>query len=133
MALEDDQQVERLAYCTFFVDYYHHLWQLFLDILCNKVSLRLIKRQMGLMQTLQEVNSVVAPEVSSSQSQVDLTTFKAENEPMLEYLKDSAERKRVQASLTRLQSQMTEIPIIVGDQEKRTRDFRFQVKVGIAA
>ena len=88
---------------------------------------------MGLMQTLQEVNSVVAPEVSSSQSQVDLTTFKAENEPMLEYLKDSAERKRVQASLTRLQSQMTEIPIIVGDQEKRTRDFRFQVKVGIAA
>lgn len=82
---------------------------------------------MGLMQAFEEVKEAIAPEAPKVNA--DLTHFKAENEPMFEYLKDSPERKRVQASIARLQSQMTEVPIVVGDQEKRTRDFRFQVKV----
>ncbi|GAU98469.1 hypothetical protein RvY_09609 [Ramazzottius varieornatus] len=90
------------------------------------MSNRLVRRQIGLMQALEEVKEAIAPEAPKVNA--DLTHFKAENEPMFEYLKDSPERKRVQASLARLQSQMTEVPIVVGDQEKRTRDFRFQVK-----
>ena len=60
---------------------------------------------------------------------VDVASFHAVNEPLLEYLKESDERKRVQGALKRLSSQIIDVPIVVGDKEIRTKEFQFQVQV----
>ncbi|XP_065333703.1 delta-1-pyrroline-5-carboxylate dehydrogenase, mitochondrial [Cloeon dipterum] len=49
-----------------------------------------------------------------------------QNEPILEYLKGSKERKELQAALDKLSSQCQEVPIIIGDKEIKNSDVQYQ-------
>lgn len=53
--------------------------------------------------------------------------FSIKNEPMLQYLKGSKERKELTAALTKYQDVCTEIPIIIGGQEIKTDRVQYQL------
>lgn len=60
--------------------------------------------------------------------------MQAVNEPLLEYLNGSEERKHVESSLRKLGGQITDVPIVIGDQEIRNKaEFKFQIMVKITA
>lgn len=50
-----------------------------------------------------------------------------QNEPVLEYLQGSEERKELEKQLKSMQDTVEEVPIIIGDKEFKTQDCRYQV------
>ncbi|CAI9731036.1 delta-1-pyrroline-5-carboxylate dehydrogenase, mitochondrial-like [Octopus vulgaris] len=58
---------------------------------------------------------------------MSLQGFKAVNEPILSYLPGSDERIRLEAALEKHQNQQVDIPLVVGDEEIRTKDVHYQV------
>lgn len=58
---------------------------------------------------------------------IKLPDFPAINEPVLEYLKGSKERKELEAALKKTASAVEEVPIIIGDKEYKSNDVRYQV------
>ncbi|CAH1772683.1 unnamed protein product [Owenia fusiformis] len=56
-----------------------------------------------------------------------LANFKATNEPILQFLPGSQERKDVEAAVANFQSAQTDIPIVIGDEEIRTNQVKYQV------
>lgn len=57
----------------------------------------------------------------------DFETFVAANEPMPSYGPDSPERKQLFEALNKWKETTTDIPIVIGDEEFRTKDVRYQV------
>lgn len=57
----------------------------------------------------------------------NLPEFTVVNEPVLEYRKGSAERAKLEAALKETASKVEDVPIMIGDQEIRTSDIRYQV------
>ncbi|XP_044741390.1 delta-1-pyrroline-5-carboxylate dehydrogenase, mitochondrial [Chrysoperla carnea] len=53
--------------------------------------------------------------------------FPVKNEPVLTYLKGSAERKNLEKALEETASQIEDVPIIIGDKEIRNNNVRYQV------
>ncbi|XP_050058545.1 delta-1-pyrroline-5-carboxylate dehydrogenase, mitochondrial isoform X1 [Aphis gossypii] len=53
--------------------------------------------------------------------------FSVENEPLLEYLPGSKERKEIEAELKRLSNNVEDVPIIIGNEKFKTKDVRYQV------
>ncbi|XP_071513853.1 delta-1-pyrroline-5-carboxylate dehydrogenase, mitochondrial [Panulirus ornatus] len=58
---------------------------------------------------------------------VPLTDFKVENEPLLGYLPGSPERAELEAAIAKHESQVADVPIMIGDQEYRTDLVQHQV------
>jgi len=58
---------------------------------------------------------------------IQLRDFKVENEPVLQYLPGSKERANLEAALKKHSGQEKDCPIIIGGQEYRTEDVRYQV------
>lgn len=59
--------------------------------------------------------------------EIKLPDFPAKNEPILEYLKGSKERKEIEAAIKKISSTTEEVPIIIGDKEYKSDDVRYQV------
>lgn len=59
----------------------------------------------------------------------DFESFVAANEPMPSYGPDSPERKQLYEALNKYKDKTTDIPIVIGDEEFRTKDVRYQVMV----
>lgn len=59
----------------------------------------------------------------------DFESFVAANEPMPSYGPDSPERKQLYEALNKYKDTTTDIPIVIGDEEFRTKDVRYQVMV----
>ncbi|XP_013785374.1 delta-1-pyrroline-5-carboxylate dehydrogenase, mitochondrial-like [Limulus polyphemus] len=53
--------------------------------------------------------------------------FQVTNEPVLEYLKGSAERKTLETALNKYKNDCQDIPIVVGNEEIRKGDVKYQV------
>lgn len=53
--------------------------------------------------------------------------FTVKNEPILEYLPGSRERKELESTLKEVSEKCEDVPIIIGGQEFRTKDVRYQV------
>ena len=58
-----------------------------------------------------------------------LENYKAVNEPVLSYLPGSKERAELEEALQKQANELVDIPIVVGDEEIRTDDVRYQVAV----
>lgn len=58
---------------------------------------------------------------------LNINDFGVKNEPVFEYLKDSKEQKELYAALAETARTTEEVPIIIGDQECKTNDVRYQV------
>ncbi|KAL5277397.1 hypothetical protein ACFFRR_002563 [Megaselia abdita] len=71
--------------------------------------------------------SVECRSLSSVVPKVNAKDFGIENEPILGYAKGSQERKSIENELARLSSSCTEVPIVIGDKEFKTKDVRHQV------
>ncbi|XP_059622594.1 delta-1-pyrroline-5-carboxylate dehydrogenase, mitochondrial [Phlebotomus argentipes] len=56
-----------------------------------------------------------------------LPDFPARNEPVLGYLSGSPERQQLQAALQAAAAECQDVPIVVGGEEIRTKDVRYQV------
>jgi len=56
-----------------------------------------------------------------------LEDFQVKNEPVLGYLPGSKERKELEKALKEVSSKTEDVPIIIGGQEYRTKDVRYQV------
>lgn len=57
----------------------------------------------------------------------NIPDLKLYNEPILGYLKGSAERQELEKSLKRAASSCEDIPIVIGSEEIRTNQVRCQV------
>lgn len=57
----------------------------------------------------------------------DFESFVAANEPMPSYGPDSPERKQLYEALNKYKDTTADIPIVIGDEEFRTKDVRYQV------
>uniref|UniRef100_A0A1B0DHX7 Multifunctional fusion protein n=1 Tax=Phlebotomus papatasi TaxID=29031 RepID=A0A1B0DHX7_PHLPP len=57
----------------------------------------------------------------------NLPNFPAVNEPVYQYLKGSSERKELEEALKRTANECVDVPIIVGGEEIRTKDVKYQV------
>ena len=64
---------------------------------------------------------------SNSANNYSIQNFKAQNEPTLDYLADSFESKSLKETLSKYVEQTIDIPIVIGDEEIRTNDYRYQV------
>ncbi|VVC36986.1 Aldehyde/histidinol dehydrogenase,Aldehyde dehydrogenase N-terminal domain,Aldehyde dehydrogenase [Cinara cedri] len=53
--------------------------------------------------------------------------FTVENEPLLEYLPGSKERKDIEAELKKLSDHVEDVPIIIGNEKIKTENVRYQV------
>ncbi|XP_064118369.1 delta-1-pyrroline-5-carboxylate dehydrogenase, mitochondrial-like [Macrobrachium nipponense] len=78
----------------------------------------------SLISTLQRLN---ARAVSTIVSDTHVTDFSVENEPILGYMPGSPERAELEAALRKHESQMADVPIMIGDKEYRTDEVRHQV------
>ena len=58
-----------------------------------------------------------------------LKNYKAVNEPVLQYLPGSSERNELEAKLKEYDSQVHDIPIVIGDEEITNSNVRYQVRV----
>lgn len=65
--------------------------------------------------------------VSTIVSDTHVTDFSVENEPILGYMPGSPERAELEAALRKHESQMADVPIMIGDKEYRTDEVRHQV------
>ncbi|CAH0549381.1 unnamed protein product [Brassicogethes aeneus] len=59
--------------------------------------------------------------------EMKIQDFGVKNEPVLEYLKGSKERKELEAALQEVASKTEEVPIVIGDKELTSNDVRYQV------
>jgi 1-pyrroline-5-carboxylate dehydrogenase len=59
--------------------------------------------------------------------ELKLPDFGVKNEPVLEYLKGSSERKELEEALACTASKIEDVPIVIGDKEFRTKDVKHQV------
>ena len=59
----------------------------------------------------------------------DLHNYQAVNEPIYGYEAGSTERTELEAKLKEYNSKVHEVPIIIGDEEIRTKDVKTQVRV----
>lgn len=55
-----------------------------------------------------------------------IRNYKATNEPILDYAKDSQERRQLRETLNKYISTQFEIPIVIGDEEIRTSEVKYQ-------
>ena len=62
-------------------------------------------------------------------SDLAVTDFSVQNEPLLSYLPGSKERADLEAALGKYQDVTEDVPIIIGGKEYRTDDVRYQVMV----
>ena len=58
-----------------------------------------------------------------------LKGYQAVNEPVLEYRPGSKESKELDEALKRYEGTVFDVPIIIGEEEIRTKDARAQVRV----
>lgn len=65
--------------------------------------------------------------LSSVVPEVKIDDFHVKNEPVLSYLKGSKERKELVAALQETSATCEDAPIVIGDEEIRTNDVRYQV------
>ena len=74
---------------------------------------------------------MVARGIASVVNKNDLTVsdFDVVNEPVLGYLPGSQERAALEAALQKNNNHTEDVPIIIGGQEYRTDDVRYQVMV----
>lgn len=93
----------------FFVNKVGRAWQ---------ISHRLINKSSAL-QNLRCASSVVKVE------KLDGPNLK--NEPLLSYLANSPERTKLEAELKKMSSEVTDIPIVIGGEEIRSGEERYQV------
>ncbi|XP_046389015.1 delta-1-pyrroline-5-carboxylate dehydrogenase, mitochondrial [Ischnura elegans] len=56
-----------------------------------------------------------------------LQNLTVKNEPVLQYLKGSKERQELEAALKRIAGNCEDVPIVIGNEEIRTKDVRYQV------
>ncbi|EFA05239.1 delta-1-pyrroline-5-carboxylate dehydrogenase, mitochondrial [Tribolium castaneum] len=59
--------------------------------------------------------------------EVKISDFGVKNEPVLQYLKGSKERKELEEALKKTAATTEEVPIVIGDKEFKTDDVRYQV------
>ncbi|KAJ3652450.1 hypothetical protein Zmor_018412 [Zophobas morio] len=59
--------------------------------------------------------------------EVKISDFGVKNEPVLEYLKGSKERKELEEALKKTSATTEDVPIVIGDKEYKTDDARYQV------
>ena len=76
---------------------------------CNNYISRIGKRS---------ISSVVP------KSDLEVTDFSIENEPILGYLPGSKERSELEASIAKFSAQTEDVPIIIGGKEYRTDQVR---------
>lgn len=67
--------------------------------------------------------------MSTSASVASYENYRAQNEPVYDYLPGSKERIALDAKLKEYDSKVHEIPIVIGDQEITTKDVLYQVRV----
>lgn len=63
------------------------------------------------------------------QSQRAASTYVAINEPMYDYAAGSKERQELDAAINKYSNNVEDIPIVIGGEEIRTKDIRYQVEV----
>ena len=91
--------------------------------------LKLVKKTSMALQAARFATS------TSALSGGDLRNFKATNEPILDYKRDSAERKRLSEHLvnvlkargSNLDDALFDVPIVIGDKEIRTNNVQYQL------
>ena len=66
-----------------------------------------------------------------SSGKFDFKTFVAKNEEMPSYSPMSDERKQLEETLERYTDKIADIPIIIGDEQIRTSEVKYQVCVSI--
>lgn len=59
---------------------------------------------------------------------IKVQEFDLRNEPVLEYLPGSQERKDLEKALKEASNETKEVPIVIGDKEYKTSDVQYQVK-----
>lgn len=64
-----------------------------------------------------------------SSGKFDFNTFVAENEPMPSYAPYSDERKTLEEKLETYDGRVEDVPIVIGEEEIRTDQVRYQVCV----
>ncbi|CAD7094184.1 unnamed protein product [Hermetia illucens] len=69
----------------------------------------------------------IARRISSVVPDNTFNEFELYNEPLLSYKKGSKERQEIESNLKKTSSKVEDIPIVIGDQEFRTNDVRYQV------
>ena len=62
-------------------------------------------------------------------SDIAVTDFTVKNEPMFGYMPGSPERIELEAALVKYSDVTEDVPIVIGGQEYRTDDVRYQVMV----
>lgn len=85
-------------------------------------NIRLLQNFLRSSSRLQHVRCA-----SSLIQNYDFESFVAANEPMPSYGPDSTERKQLYEALNKYKDKTTDIPIVIGDEEFRTKDVRYQV------
>lgn len=65
--------------------------------------------------------------ISSVVPELNLNDFGVKNEPIYDYRKGSKEREQIEAALKRMSATCEDVPIVIGDEEIRTKDVRYQV------
>ncbi len=74
-------------------------------------------------------DALIFDRLHTSGSVCSLENYKATNEPILQYLPGSKERQELDSKLKEYDSKVHEVPICIGDEEIRTKDVRYQVRV----
>ena len=64
-------------------------------------------------------------------SDLEVTDFSIQNEPVLSYLPGSKERQELEAALNSLADVTEDIPIVIGGKEYRTEHVQYQPMVNI--
>lgn len=54
--------------------------------------------------------------------------FKAKNEPILSYERLTKERQQLEVKLSEFQNKVHDVPVVIGDEEIRKGDGKYQVK-----
>jgi hypothetical protein len=65
-------------------------------------------------------------------SDISVTDFKVENEPILGYLAGSKERADLEVALKKYSSETEDVPIVIGGKEYRTDNVHYQPMVMIS-
>lgn len=60
---------------------------------------------------------------------IKINDFGIKNEPILGYLKGSKERAELEKALQATAAKQEDVPIVIGDEEIRTNDVRYQVNI----
>ncbi|KAG8229992.1 hypothetical protein J437_LFUL012268 [Ladona fulva] len=90
--------------------------------MCTSIMLKLSVRS-----TFANFKRFAARRSSSVVARPKFKDFKVKNEPILEYLKGSKERKELEAALKNVASNCEDVPIVIGDEEIRTKEVKYQV------